>query len=287
MSWPCSTRSASSRTTISAARTSSGSPSSVTTLPRRKTSQATWPSSARRTLSPLPASSVAASLDSSIWLRTERLPHQSRHHLAVGVALRLGHRHLHDGAHVLRRRGGGLGDRGGDDRAQCVRVELLGQVALDQPRLRLLGGGELLTAGVAEGGGRLQAALALPAQHGELVAVAFLGGLLQLVEHEPQRADTVLLPRLHRAGEVLLHRVGQTHLPSSIRTGRTSLDGFQVLTGARARSLGWAPLLVSSASVSAVPRLPSSAVSRPNSSPMFQSTSSRARRPDPGIAARW
>ena len=61
----------------------------------------------------------------------------------------------------------------------------------------------------------LQAALALAAQDGELVVAALLGGLLQLGEHEPQRADAVLLARLHRGGEVLLHRVGQRHLPFS------------------------------------------------------------------------
>ena len=38
--------------------------------------------------------------------------------------------------------------------------------------------------------GGLVAALALAAQHRELVAVALLGRLLQLGEHEPQRAET-------------------------------------------------------------------------------------------------
>ena len=48
ISWPCSMRSDSSRTTTAAAATASASPSSVTMLPRRNRSQSTWPSSARR-----------------------------------------------------------------------------------------------------------------------------------------------------------------------------------------------------------------------------------------------
>jgi hypothetical protein len=64
----------------------------------------------------------------------------------------------------------------------------------------------------------------------------------------------------------------------------------QPLTDAGAPACGTAPLApsgTSSASDLSVPRLPSSAVSRPKSSPMFQSTSRRARRPAPGIIARW
>ena len=39
------------------------------------------------------------------------------------------------------------------------------------------------------------------------------GVLLELGEHQPQRADAVLLARLHRGRQVLLHPVGQRHLP--------------------------------------------------------------------------
>ena len=73
--------------------------------------------------------------------------------------------------------------------------------------------GQLGAAAVAERRGGLVAALALAAQHGELVARALLRVLLQLGEHQPQRADAVLLARLHRGREVLLHPVGQRHLP--------------------------------------------------------------------------
>ena len=60
-------------------------------------------------------------------------------------------------------------------------------------RLGLLAVGELVAAAVAERRRGLQPALALAAQHGELVAVALLRGLLQLGEHEAQRADAILL----------------------------------------------------------------------------------------------
>jgi len=76
--------------------------------------------------------------------------------------------------------------------------------------------GELGATAVAEGRRRLQPALALAAQDGELVAVALLDGLLQLAEHHPQRADAIRLARLHGSDEILLDRVDQRHLPTSI-----------------------------------------------------------------------
>ena len=70
---------------------------------------------------------------------------------------------------------------------------------------------QLGTPALAERGGRLVAALALAAQHGELVAGALLRVLLQLGQHEAQRGDAILLARLHRRGEVLLDAVGHLH----------------------------------------------------------------------------
>ena len=58
------------------------------------------------------------------------------------------------------------------------------------------------------GVGGLEAALALAAQHRHLVAAALLGGLLELGEHEAQRADAILLAGLHRAGDVGPHLIG-------------------------------------------------------------------------------
>ena len=110
--------------------------------------------------------------------------------------------------------------------ARSVVVGELGrQVGLDQARLGLLAVGELGAAGVAKRGRGLQAALALAAQDGELVALALLGGLLQLAEDEPQRADTFLLAGPHRGGDVLLDRVDQRHLPFRIRGPRMTSAG--------------------------------------------------------------
>ena len=80
--------------------------------------------------------------------------------------------------------------------------ELRRQVPCDQLGLGLLLLGELGAAAVAELRGGLQPALALAAQHRELVVAALLGGLLQLGQHQPQRADALLLAGLHRAGDV-------------------------------------------------------------------------------------
>ena len=74
ISWPWAISSESSRTTAAAASTASGSPSSVSTLPRRNTSQSRWPSSVRSTASLLPASSAATAFSSSICLRTHHVP---------------------------------------------------------------------------------------------------------------------------------------------------------------------------------------------------------------------
>ena len=73
------------------------------------------------------------------------------------------------------------------------------------------GGHELRAARVAERRGGLEPALALAAQHGQLVVPAVLRRLLELGEHEAQRAHAVLLARLHRGCEILLDRVGNRH----------------------------------------------------------------------------
>ena len=165
-----------------------------------------------------PLSAAATSLESSIWRRiSEALPaapparrptrRPSARPPAFSIATRM------TLAHVLGRGGAGLGHRVAHDLAQLGVRQLGGEVGLDQLRLRLLGVGEVVATRVAEGAGRLVAALALAAQHGQLVVLAVLGGLLQLGEDEAQDPDAIPLPRLHRGGEVMLHRVGQRHPP--------------------------------------------------------------------------
>src|SRR5436190_10760107 len=170
--------SVSSRTTVAAACTAAGSPSSVTMLPRRYSSQATWPSSARSTESPEPASSAATSLESSICLRTELLPGQRGHALAVGARADLRHRRLHDLPEILRRRGPGLSDGLADDPAQLGFGHLGGKVGLDELRLALLDRGQLVATALAKRRCGLQPALALAPQDRDLVGVARLRGLL-------------------------------------------------------------------------------------------------------------
>ena len=218
ISWPCSTRSVSSRTTSAAAATASASPSSVTTLPRRTRLHSTWSSSWRRTLSAVPASAAAVSLESSIVRRIspQRLLDEGGHALAVGAPGDLGHRGLHHAAHVLGRARAGLGDGRGDDRAQLVVGQLGRQVGLDHDGLGLLGLGQLRPIAVAERLRGLEAALALTAQDGELVARALLGVLLQLGEHQAQRSDAILLAGLHGRGEIRFDRVGHRHAPTMI-----------------------------------------------------------------------
>ena len=99
--------------------------------------------------------------------------------------------------------------------ASCGVVELGRQIGGDDRRLGGLAVGELVTAAVAEGSLGLAAALALAAQHRELVAGALLGGLLQLRQQQPQRADALSLAGLHRDDEVALDGLGDAHL----RTG--------------------------------------------------------------------
>ena len=114
--------------------------------------------------------------------------HQRRDALAVGASVDGRHRALHRDAHLLRRAGAAVGHRLLDDRLQLGVGELGRQVGGDQLGLGLLAGGQVLATALTESPRRLDAALALAPQHRQLVAVALLGGLLQLGEHQPQRA---------------------------------------------------------------------------------------------------
>src|SRR5512132_1714123 len=145
-------------------------------------------SSVRRIWSWAPASSAATSLESSSWRRatsgslrgglpggpldSQRLLDLAGDALAVGAAAGGRHHVLDRLAHVARGLGAGLGDRAGHQRVELGVGELRGEVALDDRRLVGLGLGEVTALGLAIGGLRLAAALALPAQHGELVAGA-------------------------------------------------------------------------------------------------------------------
>ena len=71
--------------------------------------------------------------------------------------------------------------------------------------------GQLVAAALAKRARGLLAALALAPQDGGLVAVALLGGLLQLGQDQTQRLDTVPVAFLHRDDDVLLDPVGNCH----------------------------------------------------------------------------
>ena len=95
-----------------------------------------------------------------------------------------------------------------DDLPQLVVGELGRQVAADQLGLERSCSRQLGAARVVELLGGVEPALALAAQHGQLVVGAVLGGLLQLGQHQPQRADALLLPRLERGGHVRSQLIG-------------------------------------------------------------------------------
>jgi len=90
-------------------------------------------------------------------------------------------------------------------------VELGGHVTLDDPGLGLLAVGELASAGLAELLRGLEPALALAAQHRELVGSAVLGVLLQLGQHQSQGTDALLVAGLHRAGHVGANLIDEAH----------------------------------------------------------------------------
>src|SRR3954469_1505055 len=179
ISCPSAIRSDSSRTTVSPAATASASPSSVTTFPRRKTSESRCSSSALRIASCEPARPAATSLASSICLRAKGFPDLCGHSLAVGAAADLRHHQRHDLAHLLRHDRAGLGHRLGDDRVQLVVGDLGREIAGDQLGLALLLVGQVGAPALAVLLGGVEAALAFAAQHGDLVLLALLGRELQ------------------------------------------------------------------------------------------------------------
>src|SRR4051794_12327551 len=105
---PCSISSTISSTTVAAVATSSGSPSSVSTFPRRCSSASSRPRRALRTPSSEPASSAATVLSRVSCLRakwppapsTQLLPHRGAYPLAVGPAADLRHQRRHHLAHL-------------------------------------------------------------------------------------------------------------------------------------------------------------------------------------------
>src|SRR5271163_4939636 len=132
-------RSDSSWTTRSPAFTLASSPSSVTRFPRRYTWQESCCSSARSTVSSLPATSAATSLGSSMRTltraascpRAQGLAYDGRHPVTVGPAVDGAHDLAHHATHVLLGLGTAVGDRLGDDRAKVSVGELGRQVAAD------------------------------------------------------------------------------------------------------------------------------------------------------------
>src|SRR3954447_8592923 len=226
MSWPWRTRSENSRITVSPVATSSSEPSSVTTLPRRNTSQSRWSSSVFMTWSPAPASSAATSFGSSSCVRTlggELLSHDCADPLSVGAALDFGHHERHHPAHLLGRGRAGFRDRVPHDGAQLFVGELLRHVGRDDLGLELLVLGELGAASVAVCLGGLQAALSLPLEDLDLVGVAVLGRLLQLRGDQAQRVHAPAIARLHRLRHVMLDLLEYGH-GSSVGAPRQLVD---------------------------------------------------------------
>ena len=123
-------------------------------------------------------------------------------------------------------RGAGLGHRGGDQRVELGVGQLGGQVRLDRLGLVGLARREILAARLAVGLLGLAPALALAAQHRLLVAGALLRVLLELGEHQAQRRDAVLVPRLHGGGHIGPDPFGDLHLTSSVRRRAVTTVAF-------------------------------------------------------------
>src|SRR5579875_1328312 len=224
-SCPCLIRPLSSRTTFSAALTASGSPSSVSRLPRRNTSQSMCSIRLLRILSPLPANSAAAVLSSSIWVRIRLLyevtrqggSHRFRRPLAVNQATGLIHHHLHHRTDVPGAGGAGPGNRLGDDLVELIVAQIGWQIARDHLGLRLLLVFKIGSVGVPELRGRIQPPLVLAPQNSELVAVSFLHVLLKLGDEQAQGSGDIPLARLHRANHVRAHLFENVQLKKRIR----------------------------------------------------------------------
>src|SRR5262249_25277891 len=205
ISCPCSIRSTSSPTTVSADRTSPGSPSRVSTLPRRYSSQPRCPSSARSTASSEPASSVATVLSSVNCLRAKPRAHRLADPLAVRAPMHLGHHGRHHLSHLLRALRPALLDRGPSALLELVVAELPRQVGLDHIALGALGARLLVAAAASVGLRGLEPLLALALQHRDLVAVAELRVLLERVRDQAQRRNAIALAAAHPGLRVLLH----------------------------------------------------------------------------------
>src|SRR5947209_3777355 len=232
---PWLTSSVSSRTTVSAVATSRSPPSSVSTLPRRKTSQSSPASSVFMIASPGPASSLATSFVTSSCVRirccsrrrmrrraggacaagipgacTRNLSGQllldsGAHALAVRTSFYARHHERHHLAHLLRRGRAALRDHVADDRVQLLVGQLLGEVGGNQVGLALFAFGAFLVAGGAVCVSRLQSPFALPLEYQELIRVAGLLRLLQLRADHPQHGHPLALARLHRGLALALH----------------------------------------------------------------------------------
>src|SRR6185437_481433 len=147
----------------------------------------------------------------------QRRPHQSGDTLSVGPAIDSGHRLLHRLPHVLDRLRPAVADGLLDDALQLGVGQLGRQVATDQLALRLLAGGEVLTSCLTVGPRRLQAPLPLAPEHGELVIGPLLDGLLQLGQHQAQRAHALSLAGTHRPLQIGLDLIDDRHPHSRIR----------------------------------------------------------------------
>jgi hypothetical protein len=115
-------------------------------------------------------------------------------------------------AHVARPLGAGLGDGVRHQRGELVVGELGGQVRLDRRGLLGLAVGEVVAAVLAVDALGLAAALALAAEHGDLIARALLRVLLELGEHQPQRRSPVAIPGLHGRVDVRSDSFGNLHV---------------------------------------------------------------------------
>src|SRR4051812_46167171 len=220
ISWPCSIRSTSSPTTVSAVRTSPASPSRVRTLPRRNRSTSRWPSRLFSTASSEPASSAATVLSIVSCLRAKLLAHRLADALAVRSPANLRHQHLHDTPHVLRFAGAGLLNGARDELRELLVGELLRQVSLDQPRFRLLSVGLVGPVALAQRLGGIEPPLALALERGDLVPLALLLLGLERVDEHAQLTDPLALAGLHRGLHVVLDLLEDAHrLKRSRRRG--------------------------------------------------------------------
>ena len=100
--------------------------------------------------------------------------------------------------------------------------ELRGQVGLDHLRLGLLGGGALLAAALAEGLRRLEPALALAAEHSDLVVVARFASCWRAFASMRSVADALASRRLHRLAGVRLDLFENRHAGDGSPAGSAS-----------------------------------------------------------------